>query len=310
MLKIPKKLLLTARIAGIIVTVVGCLVLIGGWGMNLTLFKSIIPGAAEMKANTALCFILAGVSLGWQTQQRRSYRVAKGLAIALTAIGILTLSQYLLGWNLGIDQLLFKESPGNPSIDYPGRMGDNTALNFALIGLALYFLRQRTRRNDHLTQTATICAAAIAFLALIGHAYKVQIFYRFIFYSSSMALHTCLTFLVLCIGILSTQANRSFMQTLTSNLAGGIVAGRLISMAIAVPFILGWLILQGLRANLYDPAFSLALLVILLIFSLILVIWKNAQWLNQLDYDRNRSDDRLRSSQERSSGCRALRCHS
>ena len=299
MLKIQKKSLLTARIASIIVTLVGCLVLVGGWGLDLTFFKSGIAGAVEMKANTALCFILAGASLGWQTHQRRSYRVAKGLAIAVSAIAILTLSQYLLGWNLGIDQLLFRDLPGDPSIDYPGRMGDNTALNFALVGLALYLLRQGTRRSDRLAQTATICATAIALLALIGHAYKVQVFYRFIFYSSSMALHTCLTFLVLCLGILSTQANRGFMRTLTSNMAGGIVAGRLISMAIAVPFILGWLILQGLRANLYDPAFSLGLLVVLLIFTLVLVIWKNAQRLNQLDYDRNRSSDRLRSSKER-----------
>ena len=181
MLKIQKKSLLTARIASIIVTLVGCLVLVGGWGLDLTFFKSGIAGAVEMKANTALCFILAGVSLGWQTHQRRSYRVAKGLAIAVSAIAILTLSQYLLGWNLGIDQLLFRDLLGDPSIDYPGRMGDNTALNFALVGLALYLLRQGTRRSDRLAQTATICATAIALLALIGHAYKVQVFYRFIF---------------------------------------------------------------------------------------------------------------------------------
>ncbi|MGL4621154.1 MAG: hypothetical protein ACRCZS_19175, partial [Chroococcidiopsis sp.] len=299
MLKISKKLLLTARIAGIIVTLVGCLVLIGGWGMNITAFKSIPGDTATMKANTALCFILAGVSLGWQTQQRRSYQVAKGLAIAVSAIGILTLSQYLFGWNLGIDQLLFRDLSSNPTIDYPGRMGENTALNFALVGLALYLLKQRTIRSDRLAQTATICATVVALLALVGHVYNVQIFYRFIFYSSSMALHTCLTFLVLCMGILSTQANRGLMRPLTSNMAGGIVAGRLILIALAIPFILGWLILQGLRANLYDPAFSLGLLVVLLIFTLVLLIWKNAQRLNQLDYDRNRSDDRLRSSEER-----------
>ncbi|MEN9517949.1 MAG: hypothetical protein RLZZ381_537 [Cyanobacteriota bacterium] len=299
MFTIQKKSLLTAQIAGIIVTLVGGLVLVGGWGMDLALFKSIAGDAAEMKANTALCFILAGISLGWQTGKRRNYRVAKGLAIAVSAIGILTLSQYLLGWNLGIDQLLFQQLPGDPTIKYPGRMGDNTALNFALVGLALYVLGRRTRHSDNLAQTATFCATAIAVLALIGHVYNVQIFYRFIFYSSSMALHTCLTFLVLCLGILSIQTDCGLIQTLTSNLAGGTVARRLISMAIAIPFLLGWLILQGLRANLYDSAFALGLLVVLLIFTLVLVIWKNAQRLNQLDYDRNRSDDRLRSSEQR-----------
>ncbi|MGL4881781.1 MAG: hypothetical protein ACRC8K_12030, partial [Waterburya sp.] len=61
---------LITRIASGVVFLVGFLVLIGGWGMNIIVLKSIIPGAAEMKANTAFCFILAGVSLGLQTCRR------------------------------------------------------------------------------------------------------------------------------------------------------------------------------------------------------------------------------------------------
>jgi PAS domain S-box-containing protein len=286
-----------ARIASAIVILVGCLVLVGGWGMELTVFKSIAGDTAEMKANTAFCFILAGVSLRLQTCQRRNYQVAKGCAIALIAIGILTLTQYLFGWNLGIDELLFRDF--GLQTQYPGRMGDNTALNFALVGLALCLLESRTRRGDRLVQTATLLAAAIAFLAFIGHAYNVQIFYKFIFYSTSMALHTSLAFFVLCLGILSIQVNRGFMRTLTSDLTGGIIARKLVPLAIVIPFSLGWLILLGLRAKLYDAAFSLALLVIVLIFTLVLIIWKNAQWLNQLDFDRNRSSERLRSNKEK-----------
>lgn len=58
---------LITRIASSIVFLVGCLVLIGGWGLNITILNSILPGAAEMKANTALCFILASISLVLQT---------------------------------------------------------------------------------------------------------------------------------------------------------------------------------------------------------------------------------------------------
>jgi PAS domain S-box-containing protein len=290
---------LITRIASSIVVLVGCLVLVGGWGMNVTVLKSIISGAATMKANTALCFILAGVSLALQTRKRRSYGVAKGLALAVLSIGALTLAQYLFGWNLGIDELLFRDVGISPATKYPGRMGDNTALNFALAGLALCFLGQRTRRSDRLVQTATLLAAAIALLALVGYAYNVQVFYQFFFYSTSMALLTALTFLVLCVGVLSIRADRGLMQTLTSNLTGGIVARKLIAIAIAIPSIVGWLILRGLRANLYNAAFSFALLIISLIFTLILVIWINARWLNRIDGDRKRSSDRLRSSEER-----------
>jgi PAS domain S-box-containing protein len=284
-----------AQVASAIAILVGCLALFGGWGLNFNWLKNPILGSVEMKANTALCFILAGISLGLQTRRRSfgisrsiSSGIAKGCAIAVGSIGALTLSQYLFGWNWGIDELLFSDLP-----PYPGRMGDNTALNFVLIAIALWLLGQKTRISDRIYQLATILAAAIALLALIGYAYKVQIFYRFFFYSTSMALVTALTFSILCLGILSIGADRGLMQTVTSNLTGGVVARKLLLIAIAVPPVLGWLILQGLLVQLYNFAFSLALLVILLTLILVLVIWFNARWLNQTDYKRRASEEML-----------------
>jgi PAS domain S-box-containing protein len=290
-----------ARATSGVVVLVGCLVLIG-WGWDIPLLKSIFPSLASMKANTALCFVLAGVSLGLQTRKRQSahtVRIAQGCAIAVSVVGFLTLCQYLFNWNLGIDELLFQDHPISPATSHPGRMGDNTALNFVLTGLALWLNRQRIRHRDSIAQALTLCAAAIALLAVAGYAYNVEVFHRFIFYSTSMAIHTALTFLVLSVGILSIQADRGFMKTLTLDLTGSIAARQLIPIAIAVPLILGWFILQGLRANLYDAAFSFALLIVALMFTLILIIWENAHRLNQVDYDRKRSSDRLRSNEER-----------
>jgi PAS domain S-box-containing protein len=289
-----------ARIASFIVILVGCLVFMG-WSLNIPILISPILGGATMKANTALCFILAGISLVLQTrhrQNRRTVRIAKGCAIAVGTVGLLTLCQYLFSVSLGIDQLLFRD-PYTSATIYPGRMGDNTALNFALTGLALWLRGKRTRRIDFVAQTATLFATAIALLAVVGYAYNVQVFHRFIFYSTSMAFHTALTFLVLCGGILASRTDYSLWKMFTGELAGSSVVRRLIPIAIALPFCLGWLILHGLNLKLYDTAFCLALLVISLIFTLTIFILWNAQSLNQVDYDRRRSSDRLRSSEER-----------
>jgi PAS domain S-box-containing protein len=289
-----------ARIASFIVTLVGCLVFMG-WSLNIPILISPILGAATMKTNTALCFILAGISLGLQTrnrQNRRTVRIAKGCAIAISAIALLTLCQYLFRWNLGIDQLLVRDL-FTSDLSYPGRMGDNTALNFALTGLALWLRGKRTRRIDSVAQTATLCATAIALLAVVGHAYNVQVFHRFIFYSTSMSFNTALTFLVLCGGILASRTDYGLWKIFTGGLAGSSVVRRLIPIAIILPFCLGWLILHGLNLKLYDIAFCLALLVVSLIFTFTIYILWNAQSLNQVDYDRRRSSDRLRSSEER-----------
>jgi PAS domain S-box-containing protein len=296
----------TAQIASAIAILVGCLVLLG-WSLDIAFLKSVIPKAATMKANTAVGFILAGVSLGLQTRKEQSTlttTLAQGCAIAVCIIGLLNLCQYLFNWNLGIDELLFQDFPISPETDYPGRMGCNTALNFALTGLALWLNgqklnKERKRRSYYVAQNATLIVAAIALLALIGHSYNVQSLYQLIFYSSSMAIHTALTFLVLCVGILSLQRNYGWMQIITSNSLGGIVARQLIPAALGLPLVLGWLIRQGQLAGWYDPNFGLSLMVMSLIVILLGLIGRSAGIINKIDGDRKRSSDRLRSSEER-----------
>jgi hypothetical protein len=224
------------------VILVGVVVVIG-WLLNIPLLTGVISGGSTMKVNTAVCFVLSGVSLGLQIQSRVNLRrVAKGCAIAVGTVALLTLCQYLFSWNLGIDQLLFRDL-STASTQFPGRMGENTALCFALVSLALWLREYKTERIDALVQTATVCAAAIALLALAGHAYSVQGFHSFIFYSTSMAIHTALTFLVLCGGILASRTDYRLWEILTGKLIGSTVARWLLPVAIAAPFALGWLIL-------------------------------------------------------------------
>ncbi len=59
-------------------------------------------------------------------------------------IGMLTLSEHLFGWNLGIDQLLAQEPPGALGITQPNRMGP-PPLGFSLAGLALLLVTRRPR---------------------------------------------------------------------------------------------------------------------------------------------------------------------
>jgi PAS domain S-box-containing protein len=290
-----------ARFSGALVMLVGGIVLMG-WGLNLSLVKSVMPGAATMKANTALCFVLAGLSLSVQARTRSSRltaRIAGGSAIAVLMIGLLTLSQYLFGWNLGIDQLLNPDLPISSLTLYPGRMGDNTALNFVLTGVALMLMQEKTRRSNSVIQAAVLMKIAIALLALVGHFYGVQVLYQFIIYSTSMAVHTALTFLILGVGILATRLNQGLMRALTGDLAGSLIARRLVPFAIVVPFVAGCLVLRGLRAGMYDPALSIALFSVILIYTSVFFVVINAQRLNRIDRDRIRSSDRMRSGEER-----------
>src|SRR5258708_39725026 len=104
-----------SRLASATVMVIGFLVLVG-WMFDIPFLKSILPGLATMKANTALAFILTGVGLWiWNDDHagpgRR--RLAQVCGLAVLGIGLLSLSEYVFRWDLGIDQLLFKDRASN-----------------------------------------------------------------------------------------------------------------------------------------------------------------------------------------------------
>lgn len=116
-----------------------------GWWLGIEVFKRGFPGSpATMKVNTALCFVLSGLSLwlflkagnkGKRTIQNYpdsstfqlldfpTLVISRVCAIAVTTIAALTLCEYLFGWNLGIDEILFLDSPTSMTTLYPGRMG-------------------------------------------------------------------------------------------------------------------------------------------------------------------------------------------
>ncbi|AFY76170.1 PAS domain S-box [Pleurocapsa sp. PCC 7327] len=305
-------------VASLITLLVGCLVLLG-W-----LKSGFVAMGSTMKVNSAVAFILAGISLGLtvksegrllgdggtrrhrdkemggRERHRRIGRlVADGCAIAVFLIGFLTLAQYLFGWNLGIDKLLLRDSPFFSQTKYPGRMGDNTALSFCLIGGALWLLPRQIYRRDGLAQLLVAVAAAIAFLALAGHAYGVGTFHRFFVCSTSMAWHTAVTFILLCLGVLFVRPDRGLMEPLTSDLNGGIVARRLIPTAVVTPLLLGWSILEGQKLGTYHPAFSFTLLVVSLSIIYFILIWRTAIALNRIDRKHTQVEAALRQSQER-----------
>ena len=170
-----------SQMASLLVIAIGCLVLLG-WQFDISLLKSGFPGmTSTMKANTAICFLLAGVSLRLLQYQRTRLhnRIAQGMAGFIIIMGLLTLSEYIFGWKLGIDQWLFRDFVSSAT-PYPGRMGINTALNFVLMGLALLLLGQNSQRDTWLAQIFSSVATLISLLALFAHLFNVDILERLV----------------------------------------------------------------------------------------------------------------------------------
>src|SRR5688572_26972003 len=128
-----------ANYASVVVIIMGLLVIFG-WAFNIQALKSVFPGFATMKANTAFCFILVGAALWLVNDEAASNEkkwVARSCASLVTILGLLTMGEHVFRQDLGIDQLIFRDLE-TPEAAYPGRMSIMTSLNFILIGSALF----------------------------------------------------------------------------------------------------------------------------------------------------------------------------
>ncbi|MEG4012856.1 MULTISPECIES: PAS domain-containing sensor histidine kinase [unclassified Microcoleus] len=290
-----------AKKAGIAVIAIGCTVILG-WIFDLQLLKSILPGLVTMKANTAVCFILGGLSLCLQQQGRaklttiKLQKISKFLivssSILIILISLLTLVQYSFNLELGIDQLLFKESYTLPNPGTPGRMAPNTAAAFLFLGTAQLLLSQRRPKYPPV-QILSCCTFLIAFLGLIGYFYGKALFYR-IGDHTGMALHTSAAFMLLSLGILFTNPEQGLIAVMASDRAGGIMARRLLPQAIIIPPLAGFLIIYGERFQAYEPELGLSLLSVLNAIVFTVLIWQNAKTLCTADRKRYRAELGLR----------------
>lgn len=282
-----------SRALGALAMLVGCLVLLG-WIFDIPNLKSVSPGLVTMKANTGLAVILASVSLLLFQAERATLhrrRIAQACALAAGVIGLLTLSEYLFGWNLGIDQLLFREAAGAVGTSEPGRMAPTTAANFFLLGIALLTLD--SRRWNSLARFLPLVVAWVSFMAFLGYIYDVTALEGIASYTR-MAVHTAVTFIALSVGVLLARPNRGLAGITLSESPGGVVLRRLLLPAVLVFPLLGWLRFEGEQAGLFDTRFGIALVVLASTTILTAFMWLTAASLNRVDAERRRAEDGLR----------------
>lgn len=258
----------------------GAMVLLG-WAKGIVVITSIVPQWVAMQPNTALCLILAGISLfaaGKSRAQWRWHIVQIATAMIVSAVGLATLLEYALDLQFGIDQLFHPGSAFDPRL-FPGRMAVATAANFLLAGAALAMLDTRARV---LSQLLALLAMGIATLATLGYAYGVSALYGVGFYAS-MALHTALGTLLVGAGILLARPAHGVLAVLVSATVGGVLARRLLPLAMVTPFLLGWLRIEGERQGFYDSSFGVAITSVAYLVLFALFIWRTAEALRRSD---------------------------
>jgi signal transduction histidine kinase len=246
-----------------------------GWAFDLTLLKG-LGGAITMKANAAVALLASGIALySLGSVSRSQGTVVRIGAIVAGLLGLLSLSEHLFGWNLGIDELLVREAPGAAATTSPGRMGPNASLSLTLAGIALWSLYRGGARAIARAQVLGACIATLALVPLIGYLYGATQLYAIARYTG-IAIHTGIALLMLGVGILAAYPKTGPVAALMSDAPHGVVSRRLLVQAVALPLILGYIELAGERYGFYEARFGTGTFVVAMIVLLSFTTWRTA----------------------------------
>jgi PAS domain S-box-containing protein len=289
---------LLPRVASATAVIVGSLVLIG-WVLDVAALRTFIPGVTNpMVASTAFFFILIGASLWLLRDEEASSRrrlAGRACAVVVALIGLLKLGEYTFGWDLGIDQTLLTKDAG----PFPGQMAFPSAVSFVLIGAALVLLDMERPSGRAPAETLTLMAALFPLLGLVGRLYDVPTLSRLVGGTVVMALHTAVTFSIVCAGILAARPSRGLMKIASGDGPGRLLLGRLLPSALGVVVLAGWIRLTGERSGLYAAEFGVALFAIFTVVLLTVLIGRSARTLHRSDIERRAAEELLRESEQR-----------
>ena len=266
---------LTAAIAVTVLT---------GWIAQIDLLKNFAPGMIAMNPFTAGGLLAASAALFLRqpidAPKKRSI-IGQLLAGAIIVMGGLNLLLYrhdvaVLGW------LVMSPLADGSLVEVNGA---RISLGFVLIGASLLSLNWKTARGFRPAEVACAVTAVIAILSLVAYSHYLIGFYTARAYTPASLL-TSVSFFLLATGILLARAERGTLAIIVSETAAGMLARRLIPLAILLPILIGALRQTAERAGLYDPTFGAAHSATTFMVLFFAAIWWTTRMLFRIDTNR------------------------
>jgi PAS domain S-box-containing protein len=233
-----------------------------GWTLHWQWMKSILPGQVTVKANAAVCILLIGLALWILRREHSSIASARTLVAKIAAgvagiIGLISFLEFLFGWELGIDQLLFtagvEDLPGSARV---GLMSPLAALGFFGLGLALLMLDCRSKTTRWSAQLIPFGVSIGGMFGLLDFVLTPQTTHTYI---SPL---TALVLFLLAFGILFARTGWGLAALVASEGSGGALTRRLLPSATLIPLVIAWLRWKGHGIGLYSDWTGVALMTV------------------------------------------------
>jgi PAS domain S-box-containing protein len=274
-----------------------------GWMFGIPALKAVIAGQVIIKPNAAIALALGGGSL-WLLRSRDdrpqtgiNKRFGQALAAIVAVVGLLSLSEHLVGWDLAIDQLFFLDD--NPWEAFgsvrPGLMAPITALDFLLVGLALLCLDWTGRFTAQRIGPAQLLAFAAntgAIVGLLDFLLESHTSYTHI------ALQTAVTLFVLSFAVACARTDSGLGALFSSSSAGGMLTRWLWPAVVVVPLLIGGVSWKAYSAGVFSEWGAVTVMIVAMITLLAASTVWSAQRIDRSDRERRQAEASLHRSEQ------------
>ncbi len=263
-----------------------------GYATHNPRLASFIENGVAMRPNAALSAVLCGVAvLLLVSGGARARRAAQVLGAMVLVIAALTACEYLLGVNVGIDELFFHAFVPNQN-GQSARMSHLAIFEFLLLSCALLLLARAEISNASAGQVLAAIVSSTGLLETLGYSFHAEAFYS-AGLGTDISCPATLASLLLGCAIMLVRAQDGWMRVVLSSGAGGVMLRRLLPIAVAVPWVLAWLSVAGARAGLYDKDSDQVYFAAPLIVIMVIMLLRNAVLLDRVDRERGRQSEHV-----------------
>ena len=246
-----RSLILSARYAQVasVVALAAAVTVITGWVTGQRDLQRLFATQVTIKANTAIGIALLSLSLFGAVKAGRSggrWRILSAIGGFVAAlIGLATLSQYVTGVDLGIDQLFISAASEAGITRTPGRMSAVTAILLVILGAA-FVIDGWKDSFARVSQLLSLVAVAISLTMLLAYAYQA-IPLAGPGHGFQSAVPTVILTLLFGFAGLFLNPHQGVMRVVLASDMGGVTARRLLPFAFLVPLAMSAVRFFGVR---------------------------------------------------------------
>lgn len=242
------------------------------------------PSAALGLLLLALAAVLGSARAAHRLDPRGWRWLRWTAAAAAALLGGLTLLEYVLGIELGVD-IVPAAGPVSPA-PYPGRMSIATATAFLLLAGA-YLIPQRAHRVGAWTAQGLAAAVfATALLAFAGAFYQAEVFRGLSWYTSGLSLVTAVSLLVLAPTVWLERPRQAMMRLVMAPTAVGSLLRQTGPVVVGAPLLIGVVVAFAQRAGVVGLGFGQALFTVATMVAIAVAVAMGAVRLERIDSHR------------------------